>query len=58
MHWAQQKQNLTEPHLTKQYKLLFRPCDESNLGVSALCNLEGQTLTEPFIWGKQVGNLL
>ena len=34
--------------------LTFRPCDESNLGVSGLCDLEGQTLFEPTIWGKQV----
>ncbi len=34
--------------------LTFRPCDESNLGDSGLCDLEGQTLFEPTIWGKQV----
>ena len=32
----------------------FRTCDDSNLGVSGLCNLEDKTLPEPRIWGKQV----
>ena len=36
----------------------LRPCDESNLGVSGLCDLEGRTLTEPTIWGKQVSRKL
>jgi hypothetical protein len=32
----------------------FRTCDDSNLGVSSLCNLEDKRLPEPRIWGEQV----
>ena len=32
----------------------FRRCDDSNLGVSKLCNLEDSKLPHPRIWGQQV----
>ena len=32
----------------------FRRCDFRNLGVSPLCNLEFNSLTEPWIWSRQL----
>ena len=34
--------------------LPFKTCDESNLGISHLCNLDQPNLPEPKIWGKLV----
>ncbi len=34
--------------------LPFRRCDDTNLGVSKLCDLEDTTLPEPKMWGQQV----
>ena len=34
--------------------LPFRRCDDTNLGVSPLCNLDDQTLPDPKLWGQEL----
>ena len=34
--------------------LPFRRCDDSNMGVTDLCNLDDKTIPEPKMWARQV----